>query len=148
MSRCIWWRCSPDWYKMARLANLEQRKSNHQGGKRKWPLRIDGNDFTYFRIQLMVWGGITPYLLLCCIIDLYCSTCFGAWQHKPDQMLNTSLCITIEVRWNVSFCFLHVQFSSNIQRRIFQKKKKKPRWEKERKICERLLRPEIGPWDN
>ena len=29
-----------------------------------------------------------------------------------------SLCITIEVRWNVS-CFLHVKFSSNILRWIF-----------------------------
>ena len=35
-----------------------------------------------------------------------------------------SFCITIEVRWNVSFCFLYVHFSSNILRCIFLEQKK------------------------
>ena len=39
-------------------------------GNVKWPLRIEGNDFTYFRIQLLVWSGIIPYLLLCWIVDI------------------------------------------------------------------------------
>ena len=45
-------------------------------GNVKWPLRNNGKGFTYFRIQLLVWGGIIPYLLLCCIAHSYCSTCF------------------------------------------------------------------------
>ena len=45
-------------------------------GKGKWPLRTNGKDFPYFRIQLLVLSGIMPYLLLCCIVDIYCSTCF------------------------------------------------------------------------
>ena len=45
-------------------------------GNVKWPLKTDGKNFTYFRVQLLVWSGIMSYLLLCCIVDRYCSPCF------------------------------------------------------------------------
>ena len=66
---------------------------------------------------------VMSYLLLCCIVYLivllvsYMIT--FAWIDAY-----TSLCMTIEVRWNVSLCFLYVQFSSNILRWIFQNTKK------------------------
>ena len=94
-------------------------------GNVKWPLRNDGKGFTYFQIQLLVWGGIMPYLLFCCIARSFCSTSFSYMISSVWSYVGISLCITIEVRWNVSFCFLYVHFSSNILRCIFLSKNKK-----------------------
>ena len=73
-------------------------------GKVKWPLINNGKGFTYFQIQLLVWVGIMPYLLFCCIARSFFSTCF-LYDIICLIRCCISLCITIEVRWNVSFCF-------------------------------------------
>ena len=63
------------------------------------------------------------HTFFCCIARIFCSACFymisSVWSD-----VGISLCITIEVRWNASFYFLYVHFSSNILSCIFLSKTK------------------------
>ena len=90
-------------------------------GNVKWHLRNDGKGFTYFQIQLLVWGGIMPYLLFCCIARSFLLQLFLIYNMISSiwSDIGISLCITIKVRWNISFCFVYVHFSSDILRCIF-----------------------------
>ena len=89
-------------------------------GNVTWPIETDGNDFTYLWIRLLVWSGIMSYLLLCCMVDSYCSICvihdiicliirlYLPLYHNRSEMkylLLLSLCIVLRYYTKVHLSF-------------------------------------------